>query len=1280
MTGRKYIEIFVVIIAALTLSLSAFGQATTSLRGTVFDPTGASIPGAKVTLINSGTNLSRETTTGTNGQYYFPAVMPGTYKLTVQAQGFSTYSESGLPLLVNLPATENVHMQVGAVSQTVQVTSKAPLLNTTDASLGKTMGSLAINQLPLRAENMPLLLSFQPGVVYNGQKILTDDYDTRAGSVNGERSDQNNITLDGVSINNEFAGYAFNGVLPTTQFSVQEFRVSTSNYGATQGRSAGAQIAMVTKGGTNQFHCSLYEFNRSDVGEANDYFLKLSQLANGQPNVPEHLVRNVFGGTFGGPIKKNKLFFFINYEGHRVSQAASAVVNIPSATLRQGIIQYECGKASQCPGGSVIGESGASFPVQPGYYALGPAQLKQMDPLGIGPNQVVLNYFNKTYPEPNDFSVGNVVNYAGYRFGAPEKSSDNYYIGRLDYKLTDKNSLFFRWTSVDDPSTGIPFLPGGEPLSTSLDLSKGFVAGYTAILAPNWINNLRYGLTRQSISSSGTSDQPWVLFRGLDEPISRPSGFVSPVHNLIDTVSAIEGSHNIQFGGNILWMRQHAYNANNSFSDTLLNSDWVFPGGFANHNSPLNPAYGCTNSGPCFPAVASPDFNNAYDFPLAAMMGIASEIDAQYNYKVVNQTTAAPLAQGAPVIRNWATGNYNFFAQDTWRLRHNLSITYGLNYQLMTPLTETSGQEVIPTVNMGDWFNQRAADAKKGIPANQDALIEFSPGGAGNTGRPGMYSPQTRNFAPRIGVAWSPESQGGLLEKVFGNGQTAIRGGFGIYYDNFGPELGQTFDATGTFGLTSSLQNPAQSVTVASAPRVTNMNVIPTTDNNGNNIMPAAPPSTYPAVFPVGAEAITQGIDQSVQTPRSFAADFSIDRTLPGQMTLDVSYVGHFGRRLLAYDDIGAPNDLVDPKTGIDYFAAASRLSQLGRAGTPDSAITASLIGPTAQYWTDMLTPQASYPLCSSNGATTSLLVATYDQFGPKCNLYNETSAIYNIDVNANPTLPITGLNSYYNSQYSSLWTWRSIAYSNYNALEVSLNKRMSNGVLFGFNYTFSKDNDIQSMAERAVHYLTDSIINPWSPGQMYAPADMDLRHQINGYWVAQLPFGQGKFVGRDVNGWENAIIGGWQFSGTTRWTSGYVASVFQDYVWPTNWDEMGWSNLTGSPIATGRSSNNGSPNVFKNPSAAIKGFTYAYPGQSGERNTVRGDGFYDWDMSLAKSWKVRESQALQFRWNVFNVMNIPRFDVYSMQDEVASSNTFGNYSQTLTQPRVMEFSLIYQF
>ncbi len=306
---RNIFMLIAVVIAGLALSLSAWGQATTSLQGTVTDPTGAAISDAKVTLTNAATNMVREATTSGKGAYEFISVLPGTYKLMVEAKGFRTYVETGVQLFVNLPATANARLQVGAVAETLEVTGKAPSLNTTEPSLGHTMDSNEIENLPLQAENMPLLLSLQPGVVYNGEGILEDSYDTRAGSVNGERSDQNNITLDGVSINDEFNGYAFTGVLPSTPYSVEEFRVTTSNYDATQGRSAGAQIAMVTKGGTNAFHGSLYEFNRNTVGEANDYFLKQSQLAAGLSNVPEHLVRNIYGGTIGGPILKDRLFF-----------------------------------------------------------------------------------------------------------------------------------------------------------------------------------------------------------------------------------------------------------------------------------------------------------------------------------------------------------------------------------------------------------------------------------------------------------------------------------------------------------------------------------------------------------------------------------------------------------------------------------------------------------------------------------------------------------------------------------------------------------------------------------------------------------------------------------------------------------------------------------------------------------------------------------------------------------------------------------------------------------
>lgn len=1257
---------------------SARGQATTSLRGAVTDPSGAAVPDAVVHLLNSDTNFERTAATDAQGTYVFAEVLPGNYHLVIEAKGFARYQRTKIQLLVHLPATINASLKIGSAQETVTVSEQAPVINRTDATLGQTMGENAIANLPIHAENTVLLLSLQPGVVFNGENLLQDNYDTRAGSVNGERSDQNNITLDGVDNNDQFSGYAFNGILPTTPFSVEEFRVTTSNYGATQGRSAGAQISMVTKSGTNRFHGSLYEFNRNTAGEANDYFLKAAQELNGQQNSPPKLVRNIFGGTLGGPFLKDRFFFFFNYEGQRQSLAGSATRTIPSATLRDGIIEYNCSTPANCPAGTVTGASGKTYPVSAGMYALGPAQLQQLDPLGVGPSSVALAYFN-SYPMPTSLAAPDAPNYASYTFAAPSKLSFNWYIARLDYKLTrdGNHTLFFRGTGVDDRSAGAPFLPGQAPENSNVDLSKGFVAGYTGVLSSHLVNSFRYGLTRASYGNIGNSSQPWVFMRDLDQGITRSSTWVSPVHNLTDNMSWIKGSHNFQLGANILFTRAVSNTDGNSFSDALTNADWVDTGGFAGTTSPLNPSAGG------FPDIATNSYHS-YDFPLAAMMGIASEIDARYNYHIDSMTGATALAQGDPVARHWATDTYGLFFEDTWHLRPNLSVTYGLNYQLMTPVTETAGQQVAPTVDQGTWFNNRVLEGLSGTPSNRDALITFSPSGS-HWGGTGLYATQSRNFAPRLGIAWSPRPSWGWLKALVGQDKTSVRAGFGMYYDNFGPALAMTYNSTGAFGVSTGLQNPAATLSVDQTPRITSMNSIPTSDNSGNTIMPPAPSAAFPVTYPQHAEAIAHGIDPSLKTPYSYAIDLSVQRELPGHMTLDVAYVGHLAHRLLAYDDIATPLDLVDPKTGIDYFAAASRMSQLARQNTPSSAITSALVGPTSSYWNDMFVAPsggASYNSCAT-GAT-SVLQASYDWFN--CFLYNETLSLWEMDVRRHYPLPVGGENSYYNGQYSSLWDWRSIAYSNYNALEVGLHKQMSNGVLFGFNYTYSKSNDIESMSERGVHYLTDSIINPWSPNQMYGPSDFDLRHQINYYWVAQLPFGRGHAFGSNVNGWADALIGGWQLSGTGRWTSGFVASVFQGYVWPTNWDEMGWSNLVG-PVQTGTSNVNVQntgfvPNVFKDPVQASSSFDYAFPGQSGQRNNVRGDGFFGLDMSLQKAWHLPglESQTLQFRWNVFNVLNTTRFDVYSMQDEVDAGPSFGDYTSTLTHPRVMEFSLVYRF
>ena len=297
-----------------------WGQATTSLNGRVADASGAVIPSAKVTLVLQSTEAERNVVTDSSGHYQFSQLTPGRYTLSVGAPGFATAERPNIDLLVSQPATVNVALVPATATQKVTVIAGTQAtLNTTDATLGNAFNENQVQSLPLDQRNVPDLLSLQPGVTFLGrsddvngtQGVGNTSTDSRAGSVNGGRSDQSNITLDGVDVNDINNGYAFTSVLRTTQDSVAEFRVTTSNPNAAEGRSSGAQVALVTRSGTNALHGAAYEYNRSNLLEANDFFNKQQELSAGLPNRPESLVRNIFGGDVGGPIIKNKLFYFL---------------------------------------------------------------------------------------------------------------------------------------------------------------------------------------------------------------------------------------------------------------------------------------------------------------------------------------------------------------------------------------------------------------------------------------------------------------------------------------------------------------------------------------------------------------------------------------------------------------------------------------------------------------------------------------------------------------------------------------------------------------------------------------------------------------------------------------------------------------------------------------------------------------------------------------------------------------------------------------------------------
>src|SRR5947209_1397028 len=331
-----------VIVCSLTLATLTLGQsATTSLRGTITDPKGAVVSGATVTLTNPATGFSRTTQTDDQGIYQFLEVPPATYGMTVTSGGFATIKRDNVVLQVSSPATLNINLQVQGSSEIVDVSGEAPMVNTTDATLGNNFNARQLTDLPSEGRDPVAILSLQPGVVYVGNNV-DQTSDSRGGAVNGARSDQTNVTLDGLDDNDQLNGFAFTGAMRPTMDSLQEFRVTTSNYDASAGRSSGAQVNLVTKSGNNQFHGSVYEYHRPTIGVANDWFNKQAELRNGLPNTPQHILRNTFGGSVGGPIKKDRLFFFGAYEGQRTADQTQVSRTVPSASLRAGQLKYLC--------------------------------------------------------------------------------------------------------------------------------------------------------------------------------------------------------------------------------------------------------------------------------------------------------------------------------------------------------------------------------------------------------------------------------------------------------------------------------------------------------------------------------------------------------------------------------------------------------------------------------------------------------------------------------------------------------------------------------------------------------------------------------------------------------------------------------------------------------------------------------------------------------------------------------------------------------------------------
>jgi hypothetical protein len=1232
-----------VLLSALT-SLTWSQTGTSTIRGTITDPQGRVVSGATVTLTNTATNASRTTKSTDAGIYVFDLIQPGTYRVDIEAKGFKKQTIARLDALIGKPTDGSTQLEVGTTAEVVEVTasSQGVLVNTQDASLGNNFVNQQITQLPLEARNFIDLLSLQPGA-------------TREGYVTGARADQSNVTLDGVDINNAQTGNAdipqstnnltlgqVNGdrnnittgpVLRLNAEAIEEFRVTTASGNANQGRSSGSQVNLVTKSGTNSLHGAAFELYRSRGFTSNNWFNNHSS-----PPVPrEPLQRNTFGGGIGGPIVKNRVFFFYSYEGRRDASGQSVVQVVPLASLGQGNIRYVYCKDPSCSSTDIATLQASD--VQAAYVA--PDSQNNPGP-GLNPLAVqALADAAAKYPA-NDTTVGDQLNTGGFRFNAATPTKLNSHVAKIDFNLTSSQVAFLRANVIYDHQTLARWLPDTTS-PTVWNHPWGIAAGHTWTIGNRWVNNFRYGLTRQAFTQGGDSFGNDISFRFVFQPTGQahPVSRVTPVHNFTDDVSYIRGNHNLQFGVNIRKINNSRISFANAYDNAITNPS--FYAGAGDHVSNTFQAYldanglpGDENAGQSLNSVA--EVQNA----ATALIGRFSEFTADYTFAKNGNL----LASGLPTNRDFATQAYDTYAQDTWKARRNLTLTLGLRYSLERPVYETQGFEVQPTIPLGTYFANRLKAAANGTNYIEPIVINRS--GPANGGKP-MYNWNKLNFQPRLAFAWSLDSAS----------KSVLRGGFALTNDYYGEALAVDWDLNNTLGFTSNYTTPANTYDTIGG----SANWAPLFTSYTQDIRGLAPPQgniQFPLFQPSDyGERIEQSVDSTLKAPREYVWNLTFERQLPANSVFTLSYIGRSARRLLARRDVVAFNNLRDPKSGMTWYQAGTMLEKQRQLGTDTSAIApipffenvlppnfvnivndpSFLNGGFDPTWTNTQTFYAF------NSRTPSNPVAFFSG-----NDWTDTQALVDQTLNffGFPTL-------FMQPQYGALSAWSTVGNSNYNALALSLRTRLSS-LTMDFNYTWSHSLDDASGLQTESGYGNNQangafIVNPIRQGDNYANSDFDIHHVINANAVWQMPFGKGRALLSNAPSVVDAILGGWQLAGIFRWNSGLpVTSPFDDARWATNWNVQAYVTPL-HPISTCPSRPTHSPDAPKlfgncDITAIYQNFRNAYPGETGIRNYLRAPGYIDLDLGLSKTWKMpyREGHELQLRWDVFNVTNTQHF------------------------------------
>jgi hypothetical protein len=1229
------------------------------IRGTVTDATGGAVTGAKIVIINQATGAQRDAESGSNGEYILLEVPVGTYEVQVNQAGFKKYLRKGIVLSLNEVLTLDVVLVVGGSTEVVEVTGAPPLVDTTSTQLGAVVGSRAVSELPLAQRDTYQLLQLQPGV--QSQLGVDSVYGSdRAGvvSVNGGRGRDNNFTVNGGDGNDQFANLP--AIQPSPD-SIEEFRVLTNTFDAEYGRNSGAVINVVTKSGSNQIHGNAYEFFRNQALNAKG-FLDTTKL---------DYLQNQFGATLGGPIKKDKTFFFVTYEGDRLRKGTSSdTTAVPTDLERTGDFSagstFAGGISDQFFADSLNARPGCATAVAAaGGTAIAPgAAYSDVFPGNKIPtacfDQTALDLMNQYVPHANISLDGTSLN--GFQGVPLGHERSNQFTVKIDHELTKSQHLtgyyYFDQHYLAKPfarfQSGGATLPGFGDLTDErtqqLNISHTWTIGSTSV------NEARFTFFREG-QGTFLHPQHTALVQDSCKTVSTSDCFTdsSDPNNALgihpnlgadrEGVPYVNISGGFSLGNNFegeLPQKGNTYQISDSFGKVIGNHSIKFGGDFRNNQFDqrlyfnINGSYYIYGGGPNDP-VGDNLFPNYL-------------LGQNDNY-----------IQGSAQDELIRSKSFYLFAQDSWKLKSNLTLNYGLRWELNTPLADIGKK--VQTYRPGQNTTIYPCEIGPNDPlfatyGSDCAAAGVVPTGlvvAGDKGVPtGLTSTYYKSFAPRIGLAWSPGAKDGFLGALFGGpGKTSIRSGFGIFYNPIEQLVMEQFSAEPPFGGSSSIYNtmfnlPFQYQDGSTAP------------NPFNGIL--NPPRSQPVDWAMFRPILLYG--QAAPNIRSQYAEqynLSVQREFGKDFVFQIAYVGRQGHRLLATQELNPGNS----QTCLDLNAnlGLGTCTQFGADSSyfidPGTVLTADLHLP---YGANKLLPAGT--TIGSSGLT---LVGLRPFSSPNC------------EPTTGAGCPADGL-----PIFSSIFQQGTISSSSYHALQASLEKRFSNGLQFTGAYTYGKSLDYASTFE--------SLVNPFNPRIGRSQSLFDARHRFVFSYYWDLPI-------RTYHGFAGKVLNGWSLSGTTTVQSGFPIRITQqddnELYSSFDFETSGQPNLIApfkklnprgsgnlgfdpSSFSTGCIDPADPDNLIDNPLCSNEsgGVVLGTIGNA-PRTICCGPGEFQTDIGVFKNTNIGEHYRLQFRGEIYNLFNYAQF--FQPDGNVTDGSDFGRVKRA-REPRLMQFALKFYF